>query len=199
MLIPQDFVPGLQWGALADLLDMNMVAKDIQRAKYARMRFEQYVDLMNAFPFVLAARNLGVPMSVDAVETLDMYESEWRTVSDTPSVVGLSGQNLVAFPTNLEQTLSLFLVTNANVPVVDGDFIQLGSEVLDAVLDYSQHQCQFKQGAAEIESSMPLFHSIIELASHRNAKILALASFKEMLYGRAERENALEPMEVSNG
>jgi len=195
--IMQDFVPGLMWGAIADMMDMNMVAKDAQRAQYARMRFEQYIELMQAFPFVLAARNFGVPMMVDAVEVLDSYDPNWRVTSSTPSVVGLSGQNLLAFPTILNQLLGLYLVTNANVPVGDNEIVQLGSEVLDVILDYAAHVCMFKQGYAEVQSSMDMLKSIMDIAAHRNAKLKALASYKEIMYGREQREDEIAPMEVS--
>jgi hypothetical protein len=197
--IPSDFVPGLMWGALASLLDMNMVAKDEKRAAYARMRFEQYIELMNTFPFILAARVRGIPIQVDAVETLDIYDPTWRTLTSEPSVVGLSGQNLLCFPTSLDQFLSLFIVSNANVPVLDTDPIPLGQEVLSAILDYAQHVAMFKQGAAEVEYSMPMLKSIIELAMHRNAKLRALSTFRDLMYEKPQRENEIAPMEVANG
>ena len=196
--IPQDFIPGLMWGALGILLDMNMVAQDKERAAYAKMRFDQYIELMKIYPFILSCRNNGIPIPVDAVEVLDIYDPTWRTLSSEPSTLGLSGQNLFAFPTPDDQLLSLFVVSNANVPVADNDPVPLGQEILSAILDYAQHVAMFKQGSAEVKSTMPLFASILKVASHRNSKLKALSTFQDVMYQKPQRENDIAPMEVSN-
>lgn len=202
LLMPNDFMPALKWGALANLLDMNSVARDVNRAAYARMRFEQYIELMGHYPFILAARNFGIPTPVDAVEVLDAYTPKWRLIQDNPDAVGISGQNLLAFPTANDQLLSLFIVANANVPVADGDPVQLGDEIISAILDYAEHDAMFKQGTSEVQSSMKLFQSIMGLAGRRNAKLKALSSYKQIMYDTVQRENQLDPQEteeVSNG
>lgn len=202
LLMPNDFMPAIKWGALANLLDMNSVARDVHRAEYARMRYEQYVELMSHYPFILAARNLGIPTPVDAVEVLDAYTPDWRLISDNPAVVGISGQNLLAFPTANDQLLSLFIVANANVPVLDNDPVQLGDEILSAILDYAEHDAMFKQGTSEVQSSMKLLRSIMDLAGRRNYKLKALSSYKQIMYGISQRENQLDPQEfeeVDNG
>lgn len=197
--IPQDFIPGLMWGALGSLLDMNMVAQDVQRAQYAKMRFEQYIELMSTYPFILAARPSAIPMCVDAIETLDIWDPNWRTALTDPSIVGTSGQNLFAFPTSADQLLSLFVVSNANVPTVDGDPVQIGQEILAVILDYAQHVAMFKQGSHEVKATMKLFQSILEAASHKNAKLKALSTFKQVMYDHPQRENDIAPLEVADG
>lgn len=197
LLLPSDFAPALLWGSLADLLSMSMEKQDLPRAGYARQRFDEYTQLMAAYPFVFSSRVNGVPLAVDAVETLDNFTPQWRSLSQQPSNVGLSGQNLIAFPTNQAMQIVLFLCANANVPVADGDFIQLGSEILDAVLDESQSVAAFKMGGAEAAQTNELHGNIIKLAAQRNAKIKAMSVFKETLYGRTARENQFAPMEMT--
>lgn len=197
--VPQDFIPGLMWGAVGSLLDMNMIAQDKERAAYAKMRFEQYIELMSLYPFIMACRNNGVTMPVDAVETLDIWDPNWRTLTSEPSTLGLSGQNLFAFPTTQDQLLNLFILSNANVPVNDGDFVPLGQEILSAILDYSQHVAMFKQGSAEVKSTMALFRSIMTMAAHRNAKLRALSTFRDVMNDKPQRENQIAPLEVANG
>jgi hypothetical protein len=202
LYIPSDFVPGLLWGALADLMGSAMEKSDQARANYARSRYDQFVELINNYPFVLAARvtsqALGLaPLFVDAVEVLDIWENNWRTQEANPSVVGLSGQNLVAFPTAQAMNISLLLVANTAVPVNDGDCILLGREIIDAILDYAEHTSLFKCGGAEFLESMALFKNIIELASQRNNKIKAMSTFRDLLYGRAQREDVFAAKEAT--
>lgn len=197
LLIPQDFCPSLLWGSLADLLSMTMEKQDIQRAAYARQRFDEYTQLMAVYPFVFSSRVNGVPLAVDAVETLDAFTPNWRTATANPSNVGLSGQNLVAFPTNQAMQIVLFLCANANVPVADGDFIQLGSEILDVILDEAVSTAMQKCGGAEASQAGELHGNIIKLASERQSKIKAMSCFSEILYGRTKRENQFTPYEVA--
>ncbi len=194
--LPPDLVPAILWGSLADLLDSAMEKQDRARAEYARMRFEQFVELAGAYPFVFSAKVGGSPLYVDAVEVLDCYEPNWRTVTANPSVVGLSGQNQVAFPSANAANIELFMLSSAALPVQDGDPVQLGQEVIDVVLDYAQHTAMFKCGGKEFSDTMPLLESIVKLAAKRNAKIAAMSSFKSILYGREDREEEIAPREV---
>jgi hypothetical protein len=196
LLIPSDFAPALMWGALADLYAMTQQKQDIQRSGYARQRFEEYISLMGEYPFVFSARVNGLPVFVDAVETLDLYASNWRTVSAQPNIVGLSGQNLVAFPTSQAATITLFLCANANVPTSDGATIQLGDEVIDAILDEAQSIASQKMGGAEAATAGALHQNIIALAGKRRAKIAAMSIFSNPMYGRVNREDAFAPKEL---
>lgn len=198
MLMPNDFIPGLVWGALADLLMISIEGQDVQRAAYARQRYEEYIELMKEYPFVYTARVGGVPVIVDAVESLDLYLPSWRTAGTSPPVVGLSGQNLVAFPTAGLQTVALNLTSNANLPTLDGDFIQLGDEVLDVVLDEAVSVAMWKCGGAEAATAFSLHSNIIKLAAKRRDKIRAMAIFADMLSSRPQRENEFSPMEIGN-
>jgi hypothetical protein len=196
MFMPNDFIPGLVWGTLADLLMISIEAQDVQRAEFARQRYEEYVALMGAYPFVYSARVAGIPALVDAVETLDTYSPNWRTAGTSPPIVGLSGQNLVAFPTATLQSVALLLTANANLPVLDGDLIQLGDEVIDVILDEAVSAAMFKCGGAEAAAAFSLHGNIIKLAAKRRDKIRAMAIFSDVLSSRAQRENEFAPMEV---
>jgi hypothetical protein len=197
LLLPNDFIGALLWGSLADLLSQSLTAEDPTRAALAKQRYEEYIALMDVYPFVLAAQSNGVPIMVDAVENLDTYSPAWRTTVANPGVVGLSGSNLVAFPTNQNMLLNLFMVGNAIVPAADADFIQLGGEVLDVILDEAQATASFKMGGAEAVSAFQLHGNIIKLAAKKNAKIRALSCFRDVLYGRVNRENRAAPKEVT--
>lgn len=196
LLLPSDFSPALLWGSLADLLSMSMEKQDLPRAAFARQRFDEYTQLMGAYPFVFSSRVNGVPLAVDAVESLDFWNPSWRVTAANPSNVGLSGQNLVAFPTNQAMQIILFLCANATVPVADGDFIQLGDEVLDVILDESASTAMQKCGGAEAIQAQDLHGNIIKLAAGRCSKIRAMSCFADILYGRTQRENQVAPMEI---
>ncbi len=196
LLIPQDFVPGLFWGAMSDLLLMSMEKQDTFRGVYAKQRFDEYVALMDQYPFVFSSRIKGIPTSVDAVEQLDYYNPSWRAVTASPSNIGLSGQNLVCYPSSSSSTIILSMLANANIPVLDGDFIQLGDEVLDVILDEAFATASFKQGGAEAQSAWELHGNIVKLAAQRNGKVRSMSIFRDLLYGRSQRESLFVPKEI---
>lgn len=199
LLMPSDFVPAIMWGALADLLDSSMEANDVPRAAYARSRFEQMIELQSLYPCVLDARVAEIPVYCDAVETLDSWMPGWRTADQSPPIIGLSGQNLVAYPSATPGAVTLQVVANAPYPVQPNDTIEMGAETVDALLDYAQHTASFKMGGAEFAATMPLLKSIIELAGHRNAKVRALSLYRDVMYDRTQREDAIAPSEQPVG
>jgi len=198
MFMPNDFTPGLVWGALADLLMISIEGQDVERAQFARQRYEEYIALMSNYPFVNTARIGGVPAIVDAVETLDTYSPSWRTAGTSPPIVGISGQNLIAFPTATLQSVLLNLTASANIPVLDGDFIQLGDEIIDVILDEAVSAAMWKCGGAEAAAAFNLHGNIIKLAAKRRDKIRAMAIFADVLSSRPQRENEFAPMETVN-
>lgn len=134
------------------------------------------------------------PFLIDAVETLDAYIPNWRGQGGfTQPIVALSGRNLVAFPTPSTGQISLLVVANAVLPPLLSTCIMVGNEVMQVILDYAQHVASFKMGAKEVEDTMPLFRNMLLLASERNAKIKALSSFREIMYGYAGREDSVSP------
>lgn len=197
ILIPNDFIPGLMWGAIADLFSFNLLGKDAVRAEIARQRFEELVALNDTYPFIFGARVNNTAVMVDAVEQLDLYQPGWRAINSNPPFVGTSGNNLVAFPGNAAATITLLMLASANVPVNDNDQVQLGDEVLDVILDEAQATASFKMGGDEAANAHQLHGNIIRLAADRNAVVRALSCFRDVLYGRVKREDQIAPMKVT--
>ena len=190
--IANDLTPGIMWGALAYLLSISLEAADVQRAQYAASRFEHYIELAQAFPAVLSARINNTPMFVDAIETLDSFSPDWRVVQDVPSVVGLAGLNLLALPTSEAQTVTIQVVANATQLAAGTDVVQLGQEVIDALLDYAQHILSFKMGGQDFISTLPLMKSIVQTAAKRNQIVAGLSMYAEIMKSRNARANDFE-------
>ena len=198
LYLPSDFAPAIYWGALAILLSGALERSDPIRAEYARARFDQHCEMLTGYPFVLGARVLSVPVQVDAVETLDTYTPEWRSVAQTLTpevapILAIAGQNLVAYPSAAPVNIALLLVANATLPTLPGDTIQVGREVMDAILDYAQHTAMWKCGGEEFAQTIPLLQHTVALAAKRNARVRAMSTYRDLLYGRSEREDGIQP------
>lgn len=190
--IPPDLTPAIMWGALGYLLSISVEAADEPRAAYANARFEQFIDLVSKYPSVMTARQANIPLYADAVEVLDSYSPSWRVTPQFPQVIGLAGQNLLAIPTATAQTITLWLTANANIPINADDEIQLGREVMDALIDHAQSTLIFKCGGSEAADAVALMRPILSLAATRNSIVRSMAIYTENMRRVVDRENKIE-------
>jgi hypothetical protein len=190
--VPDDFVPAIMWGALGYLLSFSLEAQDKLRADYANSRFEQFIDIITKYPFVMTSKIQDIPTYVDAIEVLDYYSPAWRVTSATPSVIGTAGQNLIGCPTAIDQSITLFLVANADVPVDPDDEINLGQEVLGAIVDYAAHTLTFKDAGAEFKESEALIQSMLTVAARRNMLVKEMSIYSSNMQKVGGREQAAE-------
>lgn len=190
--MPSDLAQAIMWGALGYLLSISLEASDKFRSDYANQRFEQFIDMVKNYPWMLSAKVDGIPIYCDAVEVLDSYAPNWRTTKQVPDVIGLSGQNLLAIPSETPRIITLFMTGNAVVPAVDADPVQLGREVQDAILDYAQHCLMFKCQGQEFGATFFMLKSIATLAASRNSLVRSMSFYKQVMTSLAARENQIE-------
>ena len=90
------------------------------------------------------------------------------------------------------------VVQNAPVPVADGNFIQLGREELDAVLDYSEHLAAVKMGGAEFAATVPLLQRFLRVAGQYNEKLRVTGDFLPATLGQTVKEDLRRPRRESD-
>ncbi len=191
--IPDEVSWAVKWGAMADLLGKDGPAFDPQRSSYCEARYQEGVQLANILPVLLQAQVNGVLAPPASILDLDQTEPSWQGSSGVPMMVAAAGANLIAtYPNpNSTYTLTLDVAANPVVPAQGSDYIQLGQEELDVVLDYAQHLASFKLGGQEFQATKPLYDNFIRLALSYNQTLRASSKFLDVLWGESERENAL--------
>lgn len=199
MGVLDDYAPIIKWGALADLLGKDGMATDPQRSAYCEQRYQEGVELAKLSPTVLNAEINGAQASLASVFDLDSGAPGWQLSSDQPETVALAGSNQLALypvPDGI-YSISLDLVRNAIIPTLDGDFLQIGREYLDIILDYAQHLACFKEGWNEIQATQPHFDRLMKAAAGYNSRLLKNASKFESLRDRTEKESFQRGKNVS--
>ena len=156
--IPDDWAWVVKYGALADLLQQDGLALDVERAAYCQQRWEQGIALATAASVVVDARIDGSVVRVGPLSGQDQYRPLWQLIMGAPNTVLLAGQNIVALspPPNGNQTVLLDVVRNAPVPAAGGDVLQVSADLYDSILDIAQHAAVFKQGAAQVRGAIQL-------------------------------------------
>jgi hypothetical protein len=165
--VPDDWAWVVKYGALADLLHREGLAYDPLRATYCEARWRQGVALAQRTPSVLAARLTNVTARVGSVVEADTYRRTWQTTPGTPTLPLLMGYNLLGLcppPDAAPHSLTVEVVRNMILPALPGDFLQVGPEVLDSLLDYAQHLALFKEGPDQLQVSQALFDRFLTAA-----------------------------------
>lgn len=192
--VPDDFAWVIRMGALADLLDKDGQARDAKRAEYAQARWNEGIALARIFTSVVNSYMDGVQVIPQPIRSLSTYRAGWQNESPgSPNALGIMSWNLVAVapqPNAGPHSLMFDLVQNAPVPALAADFVQVGREDLDVILDYAQHLASFKSGGDEFMETMPLYQNTVEHAKARNARLRIEIPFYDPLANRATRQSA---------
>ena len=160
--ISNDFAWAVKFGALADLLSNDGLALDPARSAYCESRWQEGVALAKKAPVVLAGRINGVTVRIGSLADADSYDTLWQLLPGEPEGLLLAGQNLIATTPRVggggPYTITLDVVQNAPIPTVDADILQVGQDIYDAILDYAQHLCLFKEGPGNLQIALGLLN-----------------------------------------
>jgi hypothetical protein len=169
--VPNDWAWVVIFGAMKELLNKDGIAYDPSRAAYCQARWDHGVKLAMTAPVVMDGRIQGGIVQMGSLSGADYYSSAWPLVSGNPNRILTAGQTLVAVapPPGVpvgggQYTVLLDVVRNAPVPTVGGDFLQVGPELLDTILDYAQHLALFKEGTAQIQAAQGLLDRFLSMA-----------------------------------
>jgi hypothetical protein len=190
--IPDDLAWVVKMGALADLLGTDGLARDPDRAKYCEDRWQQGCELARINPTIINAEIQGVDTLVDSLWAIDTAMPDWQTTAGQPSVIGTAGRNLVAMGSIPDGIYSATADVVQNAPVT-GTYIQIGSELFDAILDYAQHIACFKEQGEEWKATNRAAENMIRQASQYNEKLRASSLFKAIIWPSAHLYRDRQP------
>jgi hypothetical protein len=178
--VPDDLAWAVKWGTMADLLGKENQARDPLRAQYCEQRYAEGVQLANNLPIVLNVFINGRPATTVSLQDLDANEPGWANTAGTPQVVGISNYLITLFPLPIVNTsVTLDVLRPAPIPTLDTDFVQLGLEELNTILDYAHHIATFKESGVEFEITQRQRQNFIQTASLYNDRLSALAFFRQ--------------------
>lgn len=185
----------VKWGALADLLSRDGPSKDEDRAKYCEERWRDGLKLAQIMSTILSAQINGNYIQICSLFDLDAAYPNWQSTSGSPEVIALSGASQIGLYSVPDGVYSIVLdvVRNSIVPTLDEDYIQVGREYLDTILDYAQHLAAFKQGGKEFLESVELYKRFLTAASRYNDRLSANAHMLEALSDNISKEESQRP------
>lgn len=200
--IPDDLTPAVKWGALADLLGMDGIARDLVRSSFCESRYQQYVQLARLLPIIIHAEINGQPLIPSTLQEMDASTPNWQNVTSslTNPVVDLilAAPNLIALSAvpSTPTSVTLDVVRRTPIPVTSGAYIQIGREQLDMILDYAENLALFKVGGAEWHSTERQAQNFLAQSITYNQRISAASRSAMSAAMQSERQKQGVPRRV---
>ena len=196
--IPDSYAHVIKWGALADILSVEGEGRDPMRAQYCDFRYKVGVASARNQPSIVHAEINGVPTRVVPLFDLDRTVSGWEnTPRGRSKVIATAGLNLIALhpiPDGVH-SITLDVVRPSPIPLIPiskGDFVEIGSEEITAIVDYAHHIAAFKQGGLEFQMAGRLYQSFIDQASVHNERLRGGSVFGIPMFGQAQEDEKRE-------
>jgi hypothetical protein len=193
--IPNEFIPAIKWRALYSLLGTQGQGYDPFRAKYCAERYESFTHLSNQMRSVIRVQINGIPIPMDTMAALDSARPFWQSKIGKPSMAGTL-YDIIALsdvPKDATLAISCDLVRSAPLPVLTTDYIQVGYEELQYIVDLARHILSFKLGGEEFQTTFPLYDNFQEGAQQRSGILGFQARYLKDLFGVPARQENLVP------
>lgn len=193
--IPDDFAWVVKWGALADLLGRDGQAFDPARSEYCEKRFQEGVRFALLGGTINNVVLDGITIAPSDISDFDSMLPTWQNISVTTGGnledIAILGRNLIAIspvPNAEAHSVQLDIVRNMPIPSMGGDFIQVGREHIDAILDYAVHLAMFKVGGTEFIATLELANRALGQAMIHNLYLKAEAKDYDLMQGYSKKE-----------
>jgi hypothetical protein len=172
--IPDDMASAVKWGAMADLLGRDGPGRDMPRAYYCERKYKLGVELAKTHTIVTNVSVNGILVHITSLTDLDRYDPSWITSSGSPSIAAPVANFVVLkdVPDDI-YSIGVDVVRKAVVPSLDIDYLQIGKEYLDSILDYAQHLASFKMGGMEFKSTFRASDNFYDAALAYNTRLSA--------------------------
>jgi hypothetical protein len=193
--IPDDLTPAIKWGALADLLGKDGIARDPIRATYCEQRYQLYVQLARLLPVVVHAEIQGQPLIPTTLQEVESSTPLWENTRGVPQDLILAASNLIALnpvPNGIT-SVTLDVVRKSVIPTGNASFVQVGREQLDMILDYAEHLALFKVAGAEWHATDRQAQNFMLQALTYNQRISAAVRNAASAAAQSQRQKSQIP------
>lgn len=194
--IPDDFAHAVKYLAMVNLLTTDGETTSSLLAQYCSSRYQQIITAAKLQRSIIGVRVNNRIIPINPVATLDTTRPGWRNAPAKTIPSGCSVlYDLLIFHPSLSQDVggTLDVAQSAPVLINPTDFIQLGSEELEAVIDYSQHYLSFKLQGEEFKQTLPLFDDFQKLVSNRNSILANQGRYLTGQFDQPAADTAFNP------
>lgn len=124
-------------------------------------------------------------------------------IPDSPQIwLPLSIDLIAIWPADADggHNLTVFGISQTPELTADGDFIDIGQEALNALLNYALHVLALKEGGARFAATLPLLADFLREAAEENGQLMASSMFRQFIgidMNRQEKPTQKTPNDYS--
>lgn len=194
MGVPDEWVYCIKYAALEEILTGGNQITDPMRAQYAAERYKQGVTFARDARSIIRLTCNGNPLLIDSLANIDAGCPYWRNQTGAPQMAGVLYDFAVINPGIADQTYGIGadVVTPAPLPTLT-QYLQIGEENLQDIIDYSVNYLMLKCGGAELKNTMSLYDNFMRAVSTRKGVNAAKIRYMEPLFGQWQREEGMRP------
>lgn len=194
--LPNNLVPYLKFGILADIFGNEGVFNDPIRTAYCNKRWEEGILIGRNYTSALIAKiNDNKQISLDSLNNVDIYSDNIK-VRTHPTVLGFGGLNIFrtdVVPSAVEYSIKIITNANAKLPEGDEDFIKIDLEYIDMLADYVVHLAKFRNGSAEVAMTNNLKDNFLKTSVNHNRRLLQAGITFDNLLGITKKQEVEQP------
>lgn len=196
--IPTNISWAAKWFALFTLLNAEGERRDKFRAEYCATRMSDSVILSKVFPGILRSFINGEEVQLSAAWDQNSVAPNWRNITDSPDTPILHSFNhlgLSPIPNGV-YNISFDVSANAPIPTNEADYLDLGSDIIQTLLNYAHHIACFKLGGQEFADSIPSYQQFLIEAMKYNSRLMAESHNFELLKEKSETPRRRKPVQL---
>lgn len=201
--LPNNLVPYIKYGILADIFSKEGVGQDLARASYCEERWREGIQIGINYSSILFAKLNNIPIQIDSLDSFDDQQNNWENETGKPNLIGSAGYNLFAtnrVPNDV-YSIDIDSIVNAYLPVDDNDFIDIKEEYISSFADYCIHLANFKSGFAALKKTDEFRNTFVQGAISHNLRLIErgidYVSFMQKVKLQ-ENEEAIRPKQIQS-
>lgn len=144
---------------------------------------ESFYDVPRQVVSVRRVTFNGAPLTQTSTPELDLSFGSWEGTTGTPEYWAPEGLNLVAVYPVPATSATVVLEGLSDAPWLntDADFLDIGDDELNALLEYAHHYLTFKEGGQEFKSSSPGLQTFLKQAAEKNGQLRAATFYRKWM------------------
>lgn len=188
--IPDNLVPYIKWGVLADIYAKDGIAYNPAMAAYCEERWKEGLIVGNNYSSILEAKLNGLPILIDSFASTDNNQFGWQNNINQPSLLLSAGYNMLATNCVCDDVYSLLMIaiSNAYIPANDDDFVDIKMEYIEPLLDYCVHLANVKNGAEAMQITNNERESFVKAAIKNNVRLMKNGYSVETMFKKTKRQ-----------
>lgn len=192
MNFPDEWCHGIKYAALCDLFGSGMI-DDPVRAQYCETRYSQAVSGVKTIRTINRVIVNGSQVPLDTFAAIDAGNMYWRNQIGAPLICGALNDFVIITPVpDKIYGASFDVVQSAPIPADGTQFVQIGQEEADNILDYCVNYLMLKCGGKDLQDTFSLYDGFMGKIDARKASNAVKILYMELI-NQPEQEESQRP------